>query len=874
MHERNSQILSRLTQFARRLLTFRPDRREVIFLTGWTVSLVLLFWPVPVLINPISFVLFFFFWFKLTDIGYRKLQPPGETLFLVFFALFAVFALVQPENPLAIGDTLFLRVYNLLLHGLLIIIFSLLLVTSERGKKGGLIAYSLLFYIGLNVWQSDASIYLVLLQTILFLVALRRTVWLETLTKKEIYIYFVAVVFLFRLFLEFEPFPDYQGGLSENSYIWLGLPKFLYYVFLMYLLAVLVKTPIVLVYNFATLSRKLRIASFFQSTFPQITQLVMLVIIFYFVLAGWQAEKARQAMVGEMHKVVAGRLSPDMLTFTSSRDDLPASLLSQGYQPVRFDRPLPEYGVLAVRRNPRLHAGGVSETKADFFLFAKKPDNEAQIVHFARLDSIFLQHISDHTSILFGTHLRVAPYEPPPWESVILGFDLFTTNKLRISPFGLLPSREKAALQVAMRQEVERSGLSLPTDDQKMPGSGMAMTVGRVIAPLLDGDKPETGFFVMEIVLVPGGGTFLTPTLLSYVLLLGLGYALVNMLVIRRMTRFGSEINRIIVQKFDHLRRGIQEISAGNLDYRLHIEGKDEFVELADHFNEMGGRLKKSMEATREKERLEQELAIARKVQLALLPKNLPDIPGFEIAATLQTANEVGGDFYDVIPLTTSRFLVTIGDVSGKGTSAALYMAQCVSLIRYSCQFSTDPREMAIRLNHYFANPNIDRQMFVTAIIGVLDAEKNTFEFVRAGHLPPLFVGRDGQSASKEIASSGLGLGLEAGKAFTEVLQLRSVQFQENDILVLFTDGVVEAARSQKEPDAMRRPEMGAYGEARLRRLLESMRAQPAVAIERAVKRDISAFYERAPYVDDYTVLILKKKAHTRDGTHKAIAQS
>jgi serine phosphatase RsbU (regulator of sigma subunit) len=849
----NLQFWRRIKQFYEQARSFRPDRRTWIFITGWLFTFICLFWPVDFLLNPLTFIIWFFFWFKLTDIVYRRLSPPGDFLLLLYFLIFCLFFLFRASS---VSDTVantFLHGANLIILSLLVLIFSSLLVCSENGKRGGLVAYTLLFYIGLNVVYHQETVYLVLFQGILFLIALRRTNWLETLTKTECYLYFAVIFILFRLFLNLEPYSTLSSNLPDNAFAWIGLPKFLYYAFKMYLLAVLVKIPLVLVYNFATLSRKLRISSFFQSTFPQFIQLGMLVVVFYFTLAGWQAEKVRQTCIAETTRITNGRVPSGITTFSATTDKLEEALIASGYFPWQFqESDVPDRGIIKVHRNAMIPFR--DETPHDFFFFMKDDGNGQQLYRFVKLDSTFLQTVSDHTSVLVGTHLRASPYQPPPWEGFFLNFDLLTENKLRISPFGLLPGRSDTALRVPIRQEIEVS--SPVSMNPAAVITGPEFIVGRVIAPLLTEDSRENGFFVVEITLVPGGYSFLTPNLVSYVLLLVGAYLVINFFVIQRMTKLGSEINRIIVQKFSQLRSGIQEISAGNLDFRLHLEGRDEFVELADHFNQMGAKLKKSLAEAREKERLQQELAIARKVQLDLLPEQLPDIPGFETSAVLQTANEVGGDFYDVIPLSRNQYLVTVGDVSGKGTSAALYMAQCVSLIRYSHHFTDDPRVIAVRLNHYFANPEVDRQIFVTAIIGVLDIKKSTFSFIRAGHLPPLLLSADDAKPVTEILSPGLGLGLDAGKKFEKNLKVKSLLFKDDDVLVLITDGVVEASRpgstDSDKADSI-------YGEKRLTSLLQSARGQSAEEIVRMINLDISAFYNRAAFVDDFTILVLKK---------------
>jgi sigma-B regulation protein RsbU (phosphoserine phosphatase) len=194
-------------------------------------------------------------------------------------------------------------------------------------------------------------------------------------------------------------------------------------------------------------------------------------------------------------------------------------------------------------------------------------------------------------------------------------------------------------------------------------------------------------------------------------------------------------------------------------------------------------------------------------------------------------------------------------------------MAQCVSLIRYSHQFTEDPGEIALRLNRYFTDANIDRQLFVTAILGILDTKTCTMHLVRAGHNPPITIPGKTNKAIKELTVGGLGIGLQRDQTlFTASIKKISVQFAADDVLLLYTDGLVEAAKpalDSGESDADKvagRGEMRFYSDERLMRLLSRVRSSTAAQIQRAILADISEFYHSNAPVDDYTILLLRKK--------------
>ncbi|RMF66691.1 MAG: HAMP domain-containing protein, partial [Calditrichaeota bacterium] len=699
---------------------------------------------------------------------------------------------------------------------------------------------------------------LLLVNVLLFVYLLRKTRWLEELSKAECWLGLVVVFGLFRIFSTLDPFKDLSASQLQHAFLWFSLPKFLFLLYKMYLLAVLVKIPVVLVYNFASLSGKLRISSWFQSTAPQFAQLVILVLIFYHLVAGWQAEKVRRGMLHQMEQLAAGAREPPVPVFKVRAQVYgPARLSIEGHRPVTVSSDLPDNGVMVIPRTGEAARDGAN----DYFLFSSSEDDDGRMFYFVRLDSTFLRRVSRSTSPFAASLLLAYPYTPPAWEAFLYklspGQD---RQELRIFPFGFkVPDNAQAlAAPFQVQEESDRAWVQRLNDRF---ATHLQFIVGRVLAPVLGPDGASRAFFSFDIVLIPDISIF-TRTLLSYLVLLGLLYALVNMLVIRRMVKFGSEIHRSIVQRFNQLKAGIREITAGNLDYKVKVEGKDEFVELAGHFNRMGERLKASIAEAREKERLKHELTIARNVQLGLLPHDLPQVAGFKIAATLKTANEVGGDFYDFLPVGRDRYLFTVGDVSGKGTSAAFYMAQCVSLIRYSNQFSDEPEKILQHLNRYFSAHSSDREIFVTAVVGLLDTTSGCIKLVRAGHPPPIFLPADPRAEIRELRANGLGIGLErAGDLFQENLETLEVFLQPEDMLLLYTDGVVEAAvRRDSGPE---NEEMAFYGEDKLLRRLARLRAQGenATAVLNALVADLTSFYDGHPQVDDYTLLVIQRTA-------------
>jgi sigma-B regulation protein RsbU (phosphoserine phosphatase) len=192
-----------------------------------------------------------------------------------------------------------------------------------------------------------------------------------------------------------------------------------------------------------------------------------------------------------------------------------------------------------------------------------------------------------------------------------------------------------------------------------------------------------------------------------------------------------------------------------------------------------------------QKERLEREMELARQVQQSLLPRNFPHVEGFQFAAQCEPARQVGGDFYDIIPLEEGRFGVAIGDVSDKGMPAALYMTLTRSLLRAEAHRDRSPRSVLKNVNHLLlelGEPNL----YVTLFYGVVEPRSHQFIFARAGHERPYLV-RDGQLHPLEGEGIPLALLEEAEFSLTE----QSIRLAQGDKLLLYTDGLTDVLNSE-----------------------------------------------------------------------------
>ncbi|HUL43799.1 MAG TPA: SpoIIE family protein phosphatase [Bacteroidota bacterium] len=243
-----------------------------------------------------------------------------------------------------------------------------------------------------------------------------------------------------------------------------------------------------------------------------------------------------------------------------------------------------------------------------------------------------------------------------------------------------------------------------------------------------------------------------------------------------------------------------------------------------------------------EKQRLEDELQIAKEIQRGLLPKALPSIPQFDFAAINISSKQVGGDYYDVLPLEGNRFVIAIGDVSGKGAPASLLMANLQATIRALVPLGLPLGELTRRVNDLICeNTGLDR--FITFFWGILDVGKSTFQYSSAGHNPPFLLRADGRM--ERLEEGGLILGImKAATAYP----VGEIQLGAGDVLVLFTDGVTEAMNTQNEE----------IGEETVEGVIRKNQPCDARKILASIVDAVKEHSRNAPQYDDITVVVLK----------------
>ena len=318
----------------------------------------------------------------------------------------------------------------------------------------------------------------------------------------------------------------------------------------------------------------------------------------------------------------------------------------------------------------------------------------------------------------------------------------------------------------------------------------------------------------------------------------------------------GTALARSITGSVHALFTGTSRVRRGDFTHRITIPSRDQLGELAESFNAMTASVETLMHEVAEKKRLEEELRIARQIQMSLLPRDTVSIPGLTISALCRPAREVGGDYYEFIPLGGRRIGLLVADVAGKGASAALYMAELKGLILSLGQIYESPRTLLIETNRIMAG-TLDARTFITMIYAVADLDAGTLTYARAGHTPLLYASANGAADAPGesamdvhvLTPDGLVVGLAGLETqFDDLLEERRIDIHPGDVAVLFTDGVSEAMNEAND----------LFGETRLQQVIAAHGDLPPDALRDRIVQAIETFVGTADQHDDMTMVLLR----------------
>jgi sigma-B regulation protein RsbU (phosphoserine phosphatase) len=317
----------------------------------------------------------------------------------------------------------------------------------------------------------------------------------------------------------------------------------------------------------------------------------------------------------------------------------------------------------------------------------------------------------------------------------------------------------------------------------------------------------------------------------------------------------GLALAKSITGSVHQLFTGTERVRQGDFTHKIAVKTDDQLGELSESFNSMTASIEDLLRQAAEKKRLEEELRIAREIQMSLLPQGPLEMPGLSVTALCVPAREVGGDYYDFFRLGERQLGVLIADVSGKGTSAALYMAELKGLMLSLSQIHRSPRDLMLAANRIIA-ANLDARSFITMTYAVIDLDLATMTYARAGHTPLMYV--PGPDCDQErhvqvLAPDGLvlGLNIDKGEMFERLLVERTIKLHAGDLALFFTDGISEAMNDAED----------FFGEGRLSLLIEEHAHLSSDELRERVLREVQAFVGTAPQHDDMTMIFLKVDA-------------
>ncbi len=253
-------------------------------------------------------------------------------------------------------------------------------------------------------------------------------------------------------------------------------------------------------------------------------------------------------------------------------------------------------------------------------------------------------------------------------------------------------------------------------------------------------------------------------------------------------------------------------------------------------------------EELREQDRLKKELEVARRIQLSSLPAADPEIPGLDITGVSIPALEVGGDYYDYLEFKDGRIGVVVGDVSGKGTSAALYMSQLKGILKTASKFYKSLKDLMAEVNS-IAHGSIEVKSFITLACGAFDPSKKKLFYVRAGHVPLIHYSKKSGKCA-ELTPKGIGIGLENGLVFNRELEESVTNFASGDIFVFCSDGISEAHSPLGEEFELQS----------LRNIIESNGYTSASELREKIISSVLEFSGDNGQQDDMTLVVVKIK--------------
>jgi len=349
---------------------------------------------------------------------------------------------------------------------------------------------------------------------------------------------------------------------------------------------------------------------------------------------------------------------------------------------------------------------------------------------------------------------------------------------------------------------------------------------------------------------------FVSFLVLAFLMVYWLGFAFLNplrdfVLEMRRLAREGLKARLDLKSK-----SGMYEVNElESLVNTLIEQASVSIAQSKTKLAEQEVRLKENEEVLTDATRMKSEIMFGQQVQMSLLPKDVPDIEGYEIGAEYIAATELGGDYYDYIKMSDHALGLVVGDVSGHGLPSAMMMIRAQTALYTQAPTSRNAAQVLIRVNHNLMG-KFPKGMYITMYYVFLDAKRREINYASAGHNPMILFRGDTQQVY-HLNPKGFAIGLDIGSAdiFEKAIRSESIKLKKGDLLFIYTDGITEAMNEKREE----------YGELRLINAIRKFHEMPARDMAKAFLADINEFTQGFPQGDDITFIILKEQSSVTD---------
>ncbi|HEX3113461.1 MAG TPA: SpoIIE family protein phosphatase [Candidatus Eisenbacteria bacterium] len=306
----------------------------------------------------------------------------------------------------------------------------------------------------------------------------------------------------------------------------------------------------------------------------------------------------------------------------------------------------------------------------------------------------------------------------------------------------------------------------------------------------------------------------------------------------------------IFVQPIQALSDSVRAIGEGTMVADIGTSGNEEIDEIARAFNEVTAKFRSAQSHLMEQERMQQEMQVAQEIQQMLLPRKVPELEGFELGYLYQAAKEVGGDYYDFLTVDERTVGVVVADVSGKGVPGSLVMTMIRTALRMEARGNRSASDVMAKMNS-FVTEDMKKGMFVTMFYVVLDSVNRVVTYASAGH-NPMILYRGESDATYFLKPKGIPVGINVPdeQLFRKTISVEKLTLRQDDMLVIYTDGITEAMNEEREQ----------FGEARLLTAIKRHGHGTAQEFVDALTQEIREFTGGAEQNDDITLVAIKEK--------------